>query len=122
MYFCQVRKKERLMQEERNWSYRNFQIREGLKPGSKHFQYFFVVFEGGEKNCNYCVWVDDDTLSGFAASGDFHEVSSSGRGNWSKWVREKIDQGDFRNRVLKFEKTGQKEIDLTELKEKLEFE
>ncbi len=37
------------MREEKNWSYKNFQIREGLKPGSNHFQYFFVVSEGGEK-------------------------------------------------------------------------
>jgi hypothetical protein len=46
---------------------------------------------------------------------------SSGREDWSKWVQAKIDQGDFRNRVLKFEKTGQKEIDLTEMEKKLEF-
>ena len=110
------------MQRERNWSYKNFEIREGLKPGSKHFQYFFVVFDGGEKKCNYCVVIDDDARSRFAPSGEFEEISSSGRDEWSKWVREKIDQEDFRNRVLKFEKTGHKEIDLTELTEKLEFE
>ena len=110
------------MQKERVWSYRNFQIREGLKPGSEHFQYFFVISEGGEKKCNYCVWIEDDALSRFAPSKQFDEISSSGREDWSKWVRGKIDGGDFRSRVLKFEKSGQKEIDLTEMKEKLEFE
>jgi hypothetical protein len=110
------------MQGERIWSYGNFQIREGLKPGSEHFQYFFVISEGSEKKCNYCVWIEDDALSRFAPSKQFDEISSSGREDWGKWVREKIDQADFRNRVLKFEKSGQKEIDLTEMKEKLEFE
>jgi hypothetical protein len=110
------------MQGERTWSYGNFQIREGLKPGSEHFQYFFVISEGGEKKCNYCVWIEDDALSRFAPSKQFDEISSAGREDWSKWVRGKIDQGDFRNRVLKFEKSGQKEIDLSEVSEKLEFE
>jgi hypothetical protein len=116
-----VKTKEKEMQEERNWSYKNFQIREGLKPGSNHLQYFFVVSEGGEKKCNYCVWIDDQALSRFPPSREFDEIVSSGRGDWSKWVQAKIDQGDFRNRVLKFEKTGQKEIDLTEMEKKLEF-
>lgn len=110
------------MQGERNWSYKDFQIREGRKPGSEHFQYFFVVSEGGEKKCNYCVWIADDALSQFAQSKDFDEISSSYRDDWSTWVREKIDRGDFRNRLLKFEKTGQNEIDLAEMKEKLAFE
>ncbi len=109
------------MQEERNWSYKNFQIREGLKPGSNQFQYFFVVSEGGEKKCNYCVWIEDEALIRFAPSREFNEIVSSGREDWSKWVQAKIDGGDFRNRVLKFEETGQKEIDLTEMEKKLEF-
>lgn len=110
------------MQKERNWNYKDFQIREGLKPESEHFQYFFVISEGGEKKCNYCVWIEDDALSRFAPSKQFDEIVSSGREDWTKWVRDKIDQRDFRNRVLKFEKSGQNEIDLTEMKEKLEFE
>jgi hypothetical protein len=81
-----------------------------------------VVSQRGEKKCNYCVWIEDDALFRFAPSKQFDEISSSGREDWGKWVREKIDQADFRNRVLKFEKSGQKEIDLTEMKEKLEFE
>jgi hypothetical protein len=113
--------KEDKMHGERNWSYKDFQIREGLRPGSEHFHYFFVVSQGGEKKCNYCVWITDDALSQFAPSKDFDEISSSYRDDWSTWVREKIDRGDFRNRVLKFEKGAQQEIDLTEMREKLEF-
>ena len=28
---------------ENEWSYRSLSVKEGLKPGSKHFQYFFIV-------------------------------------------------------------------------------
>jgi hypothetical protein len=110
------------MSEEKHWSYKDFRVREGLKPGSKHFQYYFVISQGGEKKANYCVWIEEDALARFAPSQEFGEISASGREDWSKWVQDKIDQGDFRNRVLKFEKTGQREIDLTEMQEKLEFE
>jgi len=48
---------------EKTWSYKNYEIREGLKPGSKHFQYFFLVLEKDKKKCNYCVWIDDADLA-----------------------------------------------------------
>jgi len=102
-----------------NWSYKGFQISDGLKPGSKHFQYFFVVSEGGEKKCNYCVWIEDEALSRFDKSEKFDSIISSQIGNWHEWVRDKIDQGDFRNRVLRYEKEGETEIDLSELKERM---
>jgi len=38
------------MTREKKWSYKNLDIDEGLKPGSKHFQYFFVVSEKGKKS------------------------------------------------------------------------
>jgi hypothetical protein len=109
------------MGQERIWVYKNFQIKEGLKPESTHLQYFFVVSEGDEQKCNYCVWVEDEALSRFAPSEGFEEIVSSQRKEWHKWVQEKIDQGDFRNLVLKLEKTGQKEIDLQETQGKLLF-
>ena len=28
---------------EKMWSYKDYQIKEGLKPDSKHFQYFFLA-------------------------------------------------------------------------------
>ena len=104
------------------WSYKDFQIIEGLKPGSTHFQYFFSVAESGEKKCNYCVWIEDDALPQFDKSEQFESIISSQRDNWNKWVKEKIDQGDFRNRVLRFGKEGQTEIDLSELKEKMSMD
>ena len=112
-------KREAEMAKERTWSYKNFRIVEGLKPQSGHFQYFYAVSEKGEKKCNYCVWIDDDTLSRFGKSDEFEEIISSQREGWSQWVREKIDQGDFRNLVLNLEKGGKKEIDLGEREEKL---
>ena len=103
----------------KTWSYKNFRIVEGVKPESEHFQYFFAVSEKGEKKCNYCVWIDDDNLDRFGRAEGFEEIGSSRREEWSQWVREKIDQGDFRNLVLKLEKEGQKEIDLLEMEKKV---
>ena len=107
------------MVKEKTWSYKDFQILEGLKPERGHFQYFFVVSEKGAKKCSYCVWIDDDSLGGFDPSKGFETIASSEREAWSKWVRSKIDQGDFRNLVLKLEASGQKEIDLGAEGEKL---
>jgi hypothetical protein len=104
---------------EKTWSYKNYQIKEGLKPGSKHFQYFFVVSEKDKKKCNYCVWIDDDNIGFFSPSKEYEKVASSKREEWGKWVQGKIDGGDFRNLVLKLEKAGQKEINLSEMEEKL---
>ena len=103
----------------KEWTYKNFQIEGGLKPGSKNFQYFFLVSEGGDKKCNYCVWIEPDALPRFDQAGEFETIVASQEEGWEKWVREKIDQGDFRNVVLKFDKEGQAEIDLAEMKEKL---
>jgi hypothetical protein len=112
-------KREAEMAKERAWSYKNFRIVEGLKPQSGHFQYFYSVSEKGEKKCNYCIWIDDDTLSRYGKSDEFEEIVSAQREGWSQWVREKIDQGDFRDLVLNLEKGGKKEIDLREMEEKL---
>jgi hypothetical protein len=111
-------KKEEEMAE-KTWSYKNYQIKEGLKPGSKHFQYFFVVSEKDKKKCNYCIWIDDETLPRLSPGKEFDKIVSSRREEWSKWVQGKIDGGDFRNLVLKLEKTGQKEINLNEMEEQL---
>jgi hypothetical protein len=107
------------MAGEKKWSYKSYDIDEGLKPGSKHFQYFFVVSEKGKKKCNYCVWIDDENLTHFTQSKEFEEIASLKREQWEKWVQGKIDQRDFRNLVLKLEKTGQREIDLAEMEEDL---
>ncbi len=40
------------------WKYKGYQIEEGLKPGSRHFQYFYVVSEEGRNKSNYCVWIE----------------------------------------------------------------
>ena len=104
------------------WSYKQHQISEGLKPGSEHFQYFFVVSKDGAKKCNYCVWIQDDALSLFHESKDFSSILSSFRDQWSTWVKGKIDQGDFRNIALLLEKTGQKEIDLAQAERHLSVE
>jgi hypothetical protein len=107
---------------ENEWSYKSLRVKEGLKPGSKHFQYFFVVSEGEQKKCNYCVWIEDEVLSRFDSSKDFKAILDSHRREWSKWVKEKIDQKDFRNVVLKFDKGGHKEMDLNKMDKKLSME
>ena len=100
-----------------NWAYKDYQIKDGLKPASKHFQYFYVVKEGAEKKCNYCVWIVDEALSRFDKSKNFSTIVSSQKEVWNKWVKEKIDAGDFRSKVLKYEKYGEKEIELSEMTE-----
>ena len=104
---------------EEKWTYKDFDVKENLKPGSKHFQYFFLVTEKGQKKCNYCVWIEDKALSRFDQSKDFDSVVSAKREDWKGWVKEKIDQGDFRNLVLKFGEEGHVEIDLDKTSEKL---
>jgi len=110
------------MANETTWSHKNLQIKEGLKPGSKHFQYFFLVSEGGKKKCNFCVWIDDENLATFGSSKDFEAIASSRREEWRRWVQGKIDQGDFRNLVLKVERTGSRVINLSEMEEHLKAE
>lgn len=100
---------------ENHWSYKNFQVEDGLKPGSSHFQYFYVVSEAGRKKSNYCVWIEDEALSRFGAPADYEAIVASQRETWNKWVRSKIDGGDFSNKVLKLEKDGEKEIELSEM-------
>jgi hypothetical protein len=107
---------------ENKWVYKNYEIKEGLKPGAKHFQYFYLVTEGGEKKCNYCVWIEDDALSRFDPSKNFDTVVASQREDWNKWVKEKIDADDFRNVVLKVEEEGQREVDLAEMGKHLSME
>jgi hypothetical protein len=104
------------------WSYKGLRVKEGLKPGSKHFQYFFVVSEGGQKKCNYCVWIEDESLPRFSASKNFNAILDSHREDWNKWVKEKIDQKDFRNMVLMFDQEGHKEMDLDKMDKKLSME
>jgi hypothetical protein len=104
---------------EKTWSYGNFRIVEGLKPESGHFQYFFTVFERGNKKCRYCIWIDDENLDRYGRAEGFEEIASLKREEWSEWVRGKIDDGNFADLVLKLEKEGQKEIDLGDMNEKL---
>lgn len=97
------------------WTYKNYEIEEGLKPGSKTFRYFFKILEKGEKKCNYCVWIVDDALTRFDPSREFTVIAASHKATWHQWVKEKIDGSDFRNRALKLEKTGQQEINLSDM-------
>jgi hypothetical protein len=108
------------MEKSTTWSYKELEIEEGFKPKRKHFQYFFVVSKGGDKKCHYCVWIDDDQLGRFSISKSFEEIISSQREHWTQWVRNKIDQGNFRNLVLRFGKTGQQEINPEDLDEELQ--
>ena len=107
---------------EGEWSYKSLKVKEGFKPGSEHFQYFFVVSEGGQKKCNYCVWIEDEALSRFNNSKNFNAILDSHREDWNKWVKEKIDQKDFRNMVLLFDEHGRKEVDLDKMDKKLTME
>jgi gas vesicle protein len=108
-------KSEKVMGKE--WSYKDFQIKDGLKPGSEHFKYFYTVTEKGQKKCHYCVWITDEALSRFDESLNFTAIVSSQRDVWNKWVKEKIDKRSFDSKVLKIEKDGEKELELLEIPE-----
>lgn len=97
------------------WTYKNHEIEEGLKPGSKTFRYFFKILEHGEKKCNCCVWIADDALGKFDPAKNFEGIVTSQKETWQKWVKAKIDKGDFRNRALKIGKQGQLEINLSDM-------
>ncbi|CAB1061859.1 hypothetical protein D1BOALGB6SA_6634 [Olavius sp. associated proteobacterium Delta 1] len=56
-------------------------------------------------------------MSRFDPSRYFNSIVSSQIETWHEWVKEKIDAADFRNRALKFEKTGELEIDLSQMTE-----
>ncbi len=104
---------------QKKWSYKGFQIKEGLKPGSSNFRYFFSVSEKDQKKCNYCIWIEDDALGRFDPSGDFESIVSSFSGRWQQWVKEKLDANDFREVVLRHDKKGEGEIDLEKMDKKL---
>jgi len=107
---------------EKKWSYKGFDVEDGFKPGSKHFQYFFLVSEKGKRKCNDCVWIEDEAMSRFGASKDFGAILDAHREDWSEWVKEKIERRDFRNMVLLFDKEGKKEIELDKMDKKLSMD
>jgi hypothetical protein len=102
---------------QKEWTYKNYEIQEGLKPESTTFRYFFVVSQKGMRKSNYCVWIKDEALSRFDESKNFDTIVSSQRENWVKWIRGKIDAQDFQNRALKYDNTGETEINLSEMNE-----
>jgi len=102
---------------QKKWTYKNYEIEEGLRPGSSKFQYFFVVSEKGMKKSNYCVWIQGDALSRFDQSESFDTIISAQREKWTTWIKGKIDAQDFQNRALKYDKTGETEINLSEMNE-----
>ena len=107
---------------QKKWTYKDYEIKEGLKPESTTFRYFFTVSENGVKKSNYCVWIKDDALSQFDPAKNFETIISSERENWSKWIKEKIDSQDFENRALKFDLTGEMEINLSQMKEHVDMD
>jgi hypothetical protein len=74
-----------------------------------------MVYRLGLKTSNYCVWIEDEALSRFEQSRNFTSIGSFQREVWNNWVKGKIDEGDFGNKVLKYEVDGEKEIELSEM-------
>ncbi len=72
--------------------------------------------------CNYCVWIVDDAVSRFDESKDFNAIVSSQIEAWHEWVKKKIDAAEFKNRALKIDKTGEKEIALSEMVEHVKMD
>ena len=106
--------------EPKTWTYKDYQIKEGMKPDSSDFRYYFSVSEGNQKKCRYCVWIDDEALARFDPSKKFESIVSSNSPQWAQWVKRKIDRGDFRNMVLRYGAGGDVEIDLEKMEKKLD--
>jgi hypothetical protein len=104
------------------WSYKIYQVHEGMKPKAPHFQYFYTVLDGKDKICNYCIWIEDDALSRFDSSCDFESIANSHRGEWSVWVKDNLDRKIFRNMAMKYSKDGKEEIDLDKAKGKISID
>ncbi|MFX1520304.1 MAG: hypothetical protein ACFFCD_10330 [Promethearchaeota archaeon] len=109
----------------KGWNYKGFEIEESLKPGADKFQYFFRVKKTGAKKCTYCIWITDDIINikskKASKSEQFEDVTRSNRETWVNWVKSKIDQGVLGDLALKIDATGENEIKLSELGEKVEF-
>ena len=106
----------------KEWKYKSYKVQEGFKPGSKTFRYFFIVSENDEKRSNYCVWIKDEALSDFDQNKNFDAIILSQRENWIDWVKEKIDNQDFQNLALKYDKSGKTEINLSEMSEHVDMD
>ena len=61
--------------------------------------------------------IAEDALGQFDPSKEFDAIVASRKTAWHQWIKGKIDDGDFQNRALKFEKEGHQEINLSDLKE-----
>jgi len=105
--------------------HKGFEIDESLKPGAEKFQYFFRVEEEGIKKCTFCVWMTDDVINTKSNKEStierFEDIIKSDRETWIKWVKEKIDRGILNNLAFKISSTGEEEIKLSEISEKVDF-
>ena len=61
-------------------------------------------------------------LTCFEQPGDFASIVSARKESWDKWIKGKIDEGDFGSKVLKFGPEGAKEIELSEMSAHLSME
>jgi len=111
--------------ELKKWNYKVFEIEESQKPGVEKFQYFFRVNEAGTKKCTFCIWITDDIVNAksnkTSKSEKFEDIIKLDRETWIKWLKDKIDQGIFNDLALKISTSGENEIKLSEIGDKVEF-
>lgn len=111
--------------ELKKWNYKAFEIEESLKPDAEKLQYFFRVEEEGTKKCTFCAWMTDDIINAKSSKEStierFEDIIKSDRETWIKWVKEKIDQGIFNDLAFKISASGEEEIRLSEIGEKVDF-
>lgn len=111
------------------WEYNGFTIDEGMKSRDENFKdnyyrYFFLVKKDGERKFKYCIWADKLTLNAnpvwlaeSQASG--HKIPESIYQQALDRVKEKIDGGDYDNRLLEFNDEVN-EVALDDLDRKME--
>lgn len=111
------------------WEYKDYTVDEGMKPHDENYkpdfyQYFFIVKKGDERIFKYCIWTSKEAVEKHPeltaeASSTGHKIPESVYQRALSRVKEKIDTGDFDNRLLEFSEAGEREVPLDELDKKL---
>lgn len=113
----------------RIWNYKGYIVDEGLKPHDAkykpdYYQYFFIVKQDDKHIFKYCIWLKKSVIEADAglkkemqATG--HKISQRLYEQATARVKEKIDNQEFTNRLLKVDAGGEEETNLDELEDKL---
>lgn len=112
------------------WEYNGYTIDEGMKPHDENYkpdfyQYFFIVKVNDQRKFKYCIWADKAILEKHPemtaeAVSTGHKIPESVYQHALSRIKEKIDGGQFDNRLLEFDEASVSEVALDEMDRKLD--